>query len=388
MKMITSGLGAHHHLQHQPHQIGWELKINVCEFGIIEQSLLVSGDMHIGSVIFQLVEQLGNIRNDWSDFAIWWPDKNQWLNKTKYTLDQYGVQADANLYFTRMHKPLRVQLPDQQYLEINADFSINVFNTVKKICKELGIRHHEEVSLLKVNLQNESSTSNKKNKDKSSKDKNKSNNDSNIKIQQSKSSLLNTSILSHTTNQSGSLKDSSIIININGNKENANGSLSSTSATSTLNNSSSNNSSNDASSKLLRHRSQSLSIENGNGSLFGNGFVNINDPQSLALSPIISTQDYLSKNEIKYKSVFDKAKINVKWLDSSKSLMEQNVRENDLVQLRFKYYAFFDLNTKLDSIRLNQIYEQAKWSILSEEIDCTETELIQFAALQVNTYAY
>jgi kindlin 2 len=66
--------------------------------------------------------------------------------------------------------------------------------------------------------------------------------------------------------------------------------------------------------------------------------------------------------------------------------MEQNIKENDLVQLRFKYYAFFDLNLKHDMVRINQIYEQAKWSILSEEIDCTEQELIHFAALQVEIY--
>ena len=63
--------------------------------------------------------------------------------------------------------------------------------------------------------------------------------------------------------------------------------------------------------------------------------------------------------------------------------MEHRIKDNDLVQLRFKYYAFLDLNLKNDLIRINQIYEQAKWSILSEEIDCTETELIKFAALQV-----
>ena len=39
---------------------------------------------------------------------------------------------------------------------------------------------------------------------------------------------------------------------------------------------------------------------------------------------------------------------------------------------------------KYDLIRINQIYEQAKWSILSEEIDCTDEELITFSALQVN----
>lgn len=32
---------------------------------------------------------------------------------------------------------------------------------------------------------------------------------------------------------------------------------------------------------------------------------------------------------------------------------------------------------------MNQLYEQAKWSILSEEVDCTEEEMMTFAALQV-----
>ncbi len=65
--------------------------------------------------------------------------------------------------------------------------------------------------------------------------------------------------------------------------------------------------------------------------------------------------------------------------------MEQAIGEQDLVQLRFKYYAFYDLNARLDSSRINQIYEQAKWSILSEEVDATEQELVNFAALQLQT---
>jgi kindlin 2 len=64
--------------------------------------------------------------------------------------------------------------------------------------------------------------------------------------------------------------------------------------------------------------------------------------------------------------------------------MEQNIKEYDLVELRFKYFAFYELDPKYDSVRINQIYEQTKWSILTEEIDCTEHELITFAALQVN----
>ena len=36
-----------------------------------------------------------------------------------------------------------------------------------------------------------------------------------------------------------------------------------------------------------------------------------------------------------------------------------------------------------DAIRVNQLYEQAKWAILIEEIECTEEEMMMFAALQV-----
>jgi hypothetical protein len=39
------------------------------------------------------------------------------------------------------------------------------------------------------------------------------------------------------------------------------------------------------------------------------------------------------------------------WLDSSKSLMEQDIFQNDLVKLRFKYYALYDLNIKVSYIR-------------------------------------
>lgn len=84
---------------------------------------------------------------DWSDHALWWPDRNIWLNRTRSTLDQYGVQADAQLYFTPMHKTLRLQLPDLRFLNMHVDFSIKTFSAVIQICKLLGIRHPEELSL-------------------------------------------------------------------------------------------------------------------------------------------------------------------------------------------------------------------------------------------------
>lgn len=56
---------------------------------------------------------------DWSDHALWWPAKNIWLTRTKSTLDQCGVHADAVLHFTPMHKTLRVQVSYKFYYRIN-----------------------------------------------------------------------------------------------------------------------------------------------------------------------------------------------------------------------------------------------------------------------------
>ena len=103
------------------------------------------------------------------------------------------------------------------------------------------------------------------------------------------------------------------------------------------------------------------------------------------------------------------------WLDSSLSIMEQGIRDFDTLLLRWKFHAFYDLNPKHgniqtsfinhngngtlssgtypsinnaagaqnDHVRINLIFEQAKWQLLNEEIDCTEEEMMLFAALQV-----
>ncbi|XP_072293765.1 fermitin family homolog 3b [Eucyclogobius newberryi] len=81
-------------------------------------------------------------------------------------------------------------------------------------------------------------------------------------------------------------------------------------------------------------------------------------------------------------SVVDKAHINGRWLDSSRSLLQQGIQENDRLWLRFKYFAFHEIEPKHDVVRLTQLYEQARWAILLEDIDCTEEEMMLFGALQ------
>lgn len=74
-----------------------------------------------------------------------------WLLKPRLTLDTCGVQGDAKLHFTPIHKKVRVQLPDLQYVEVSMNFSSKVFTAVQELCSELGIRHPEELSLIKPN---------------------------------------------------------------------------------------------------------------------------------------------------------------------------------------------------------------------------------------------
>ena len=90
-----------------------------------------------------------DIAADWSDHGLWWPQKRQWLLKPRLTLDTIGVQGDAKLQFTPTHKKVRVQLPDLQFVDVSLDFSKPVFHAIQELCAELGVRHPEELSLLK-----------------------------------------------------------------------------------------------------------------------------------------------------------------------------------------------------------------------------------------------
>jgi kindlin 2 len=74
--------------------------------------------------------------------------------------------------------------------------------------------------------------------------------------------------------------------------------------------------------------------------------LTINDGH-LARTPLTSTKDILPQL-IRPINLIEKCKFNSLWFDSSRSLMEQNIHENDLILLRFKYYSFYDLNPKVN----------------------------------------
>ncbi|XP_061097468.1 fermitin family homolog 1 [Conger conger] len=129
----------------------WELLVMVqqrCGEEHMTFKLRVEGKLHIGGLMLKLVEKI-KAPQDWSDYALWWEQKSRWLLKTHWTLDKYGVQADAILHYTPQHKPLCLQLPNMKTIRLNVSFSSVVFKTVTEICRTLNIRRPEELSLLK-----------------------------------------------------------------------------------------------------------------------------------------------------------------------------------------------------------------------------------------------
>ncbi|XP_073484721.1 fermitin family homolog 1 [Aquarana catesbeiana] len=309
-------------------QASWELRVTVDQQNETENqdvTVQVSGDLHIGGVMFKLVEQIG-IARDWSDYALWWEQKSSWLLKTHWTLDKYGVQANAKLFFTPQHKRLRLRLPNMKTVRLKVSFSALVFKAVVEICRTLNIRHPEELSLMKP-LED----SVKKKKKKEAKE----------------------PILEEVINLEGSHGSS--------------GSLASPGLYSkTMTPMYDPVSGTPASATVTWFTDSPLAEQNCN-------ILALSQP---IFSPEILTQMYQPKTMV------DKARLNSGWLDSSRSLMEQNIQEEDLLYLKFKYYSFYDLNPKYDAVRINQLFEQARWAILLGEIDCTEEEMLMFAALQ------
>ncbi|XP_023654956.2 fermitin family homolog 1 isoform X1 [Paramormyrops kingsleyae] len=298
-------------------KITWELSIFVDQREDDSRyTLRVKGNDHVGGLMLKLVEEI-NATRDWSDYALWWEQKNIWLLKTHWTLDKYGIQADANLLYTRQHRPLCLQLPNMKTIKLSISFSSVVFKTVTEICRTLNIRRPEELSLLKPL----DDASKKKKKDKGK---------------------------------------------------------------------------NPAIDEVMNIDALGMPGNTGNPGNYSKTMTPTYDPESG--NPISKTSLWFGQNDLivsqpnlppaelakMYKplTTIEKATINSGWLDSSRSLMEQGVQEDDRLLLRFKYHCFFDLNPKYDSVRINQLYEQARWSVLLEEIDCTEEEMLMFASLQ------
>uniref|UniRef100_A0AAY4CIV2 PH domain-containing protein n=1 Tax=Denticeps clupeoides TaxID=299321 RepID=A0AAY4CIV2_9TELE len=281
----------------------WDLSVTVEDLGPDAPPIVISvtSDLHIGRVILDVVQKT-QLQRDWSDHALWWEQKQQWLLRTAWTLEKCGIHADAKLVLTPQHKPLQLGLPNGVTVRLCACFSRAVFHTVVEICKVLNIRHPEELSLLRP-----------------------------VEVKKKK-------------------KDKDHVQNI--------------------------------------YDLTDVSSPNSIPCLYNGMPVHFTDsPKAEDIYKMLSMCQPSPSPEALAKmyrpaSIVDKTHIHTRWLDSSRTLMQQGVQQDDTLWLRFKYNTFYDLEPKYDAVRLTQLYEQARWAILLEDIDCTEEEMMLFGALQ------
>lgn len=327
----------------------WELSIYVEDLGSTIQ-VRVLGDLTLGGLMHRIVENV-KIQQSWSDHAIWWSDRNMWLLQNRTTLDQYGIQSDAKLMFRRMHNDLQIVLPSLTTITLRVNYASRVFSVVRNICKELNIRHSEELSLtfpitknmLKANCPLPT-----------------------IRHGIKRPCVPTNSRAEPVTNRA-KMPTPPPSLGIDGQVSNPYPTLASNSGT------------------ITRFKSDnSLDQERLD-------FGRYADCSLRRSAKAVFADNWLMRP----KNLIQKARLNSGWLDSSRSLLEQGVEpvtarptEQEsptppTLYLCFKYFAFYDLVLKYDSVRIHQLYEQARWSILSGILDCTEDEMVVFAAYQL-----
>ncbi|KAM7533306.1 hypothetical protein Aperf_G00000125321 [Anoplocephala perfoliata] len=414
----------------------WLLSIRVDSLNV-DRRVRVKGDWSVGRVLVGLTEGLphppkptceandvslspGLMNSGWSDFALWWPSKNRWILQTHASLDQYGLQADAFLHFVRVHGRLRIQLPDLQtrvFCDVN--FAEPVFRVVILLCKHLGISHPEELSLqysdfdLGIHEKMPYMWSEQWNtlpaaaRRSIKKLTNSSPSKTDLRQKRPVSCVLSTT--EHAEKQPRTvIPNSSQTMprrpqiygppRVRNRPMSGNVSLAPPTSPESV------------------YLSQSL---------YGIPLskLKICDDPSLVSSPAVSLSDALNNGGVsRCRAFFTKARFSSAWLDLGRSLMEQGIyprhlnldeislaseafdedaegKENGvngdnangdnpvpLLRLRFKYNVFYELTHKNNDVRINQLFEQARWSIVSEAIECTNEEAALFAALQLQLH--
>eukprot|EP00731_Ephydatia_muelleri_P038146 Em0666g2a len=268
-------------------ELDWDLVVSVPQIGV-HRTIRVTSSESVAAVMIKIATKLGDA--DWSDYALWWPEKGIWLNKPRQSLYAYGIQADIKLEFVPVHRNVMIEMPDKRQFQgdeyqtprgaVTAAFAYGQGKLRK------AYRHREkggESSPWRCCVTPPGSPASKRKK---------------------------LPTLALTGQKSMDAGPGVLAVYI--------------------------------------------------GEAPDGGFF----------------------SEKLQRTMTEKCYINGLWLDSSKTLYEQDVKEGDLLYMRFKYYSFMGIDARLDERRISELYEQAKWSILTEEVDCTEEEAYAFAALQ------
>lgn len=417
----------------------WVLTVYIDELNI-EKQIRVQGEWSVGEVIAKLTEGIlvptlkpnkpneislrsGGTRSGWSDYSLWWPAKRRWLSHNRVSLNQYGLQADALLRLTPVYGRLKIQLPDLQVREfVDVNLAEPVFRVTVAVCRQLNIRHPEELSLaypishsdlrhprfITAGLDRRHPTTNA----------------SGRRSAFQRSATIN---VTHSQRKQCDIFNNQTTVE---NKENTDQENRTNGDARRRNSTESERLFGPPKIRDSRTRAkvgQSLKavspfVNNMNYSLgsmqtLAFEFRMLEDP-TLTSSPLVGTEDAWARGLIVHPTSFmQRLCLNMNWLDSSKSLMEEGIdnyaidecdvlsqseyatgdsqahssgiidigmkrKRVPLLLLRFKYGTFYDLNQKYDIVRINQLYEQAKWSVITEAIESTDDEACLLAALQ------
>ncbi|KAA0194195.1 Fermitin family 1 [Fasciolopsis buskii] len=254
-----------------------------------------------------------------------------------------------------MHGDLQVALPSLITVVLRVNYATRVFSVVGSFCKELNIRHPEELSLsipiTKAHLKNNLPLPTLRHAAKHA---------NSVDARTEKATL--------RSKLSGTMSNNQGFVGaVDGVTHSPYGTLHSSAGT------------------MMRLQSEnSLDRERLDATHFA-------DCAFRRSAKTVFTDNWL----IKPKNLVQKARLNSGWLDSSRSLLEHGIKPPPTgssgeetvtaptVYLNFNFYAFYYLNMKYDTVRIHQLNKQARWSILSGLLDCTEDEMIVFAAYQL-----
>ncbi|VEL32579.1 unnamed protein product [Protopolystoma xenopodis] len=502
----------------------WLLRVCIKVIGITK-CLRVHGTWSIGKVMLQLIEELdpppqnmssrnwtgsglislrsanNSQKGGWNDYALWWQGKQRWLTHKRVSLDQLGIHADAELQFIPKYGRLRIQLPDLQTRDFtDVSFVEPVFRITLSACRQLGIRHPEELSLCRPaskedlkysrpfpppsSVGGSASGARHQLQDGGKRDASQSFGPSNrlatLPTQTRRSTLTGLSNCPPRSNTIGPMQGVRMRSQVkNAFKEQPNGDIGAEDSTvqlsavlggprdsETVDMTTERRGSaarlfgppqlRQTISHPVHSRVDSTSLSRGTsgsqylnfitpscsgpghflGSLHTLAFeLRAMDDPSLTTSFRVGLAEALRSGGLVRPDNFRQtARLSAFWLDSARSLMEQGVdpfasmssmansescciyqngtthrlpkeakrempaaetlptttgvsracqpSQAPLLLLRFKYGSFYDLNAKYDSVRINQLYEQARWSIVAETVQPTDDEAVLFAALQ------
>lgn len=320
----------------------WKLKVVSEDLnGVV--LLNVFNNTNFGEVANKVSQHFHIDKNQVKHYSFWCPSKMAWLKKPDLTLHQLSLNANTMILYMKKIRQVTIQIGSRENRKFAVDFSLPVLKIIKDLCHELGINNKYIFSLMRYRGEDSFNAVKQKSF-----------------INKIEKSPLTVSLRNLTVNHSTSKKrlNRNLGSNCPWTPTSGYGSLSST-----MN-------------SLENYRGSYVSISN---------HVN----QNGNIKEIITEKSIypnLPNHITGYQNNFDRSKINLDWIFSSKSLMEQKLNEHSLLQLKMKSFAMSFDDATIPDESLDFSYDQMKNAILCGEIDLEINIALILGGLQYHIF--